>query len=399
MQFKLSHLTHLIEATLSDVFYGKVFSVIAETSEIKKSGAGHYYFDLIEKDGRNIVAKMNAVIWNGYSQIIAEFQNATGQKFERNIELLLKVEVRFHQAYGLQLQVIAIDSKFTLGKLELERQETLLRLINENPGIISLVDGEYITKNKKLLAPVVLQRIALVTASSSDGQRDFIHELENNLLGYRFHITEFLTQIQGKDADKLIMHQLNLVDAAKHKFDAVVIVRGGGSQTDFSSFDSYEVAKIIAGFDLPVIAGIGHERNVSITDLLCFASVKTPTKAAAYIIEWNTNFERKLIELKNLITLKVENELAEKNQNLAQLADDFKYYIEQIFYKQKHRIEKFEIALKHLDPANILKRGFAIVMKENKIITNPETINKGDEINVLMKKITIEASVTGKKDI
>lgn len=396
MQFKLSQLTHLIEATLSEVFYGKVFAVIAETSEIKKSGAGHYYFDLIEKDGRNIVAKMNAVIWKGYSQIIADFELATGQRFERNIQLLMKVEVRFHEVYGLQLQVVDIDSKYTLGKLELERQETLQKLVKENPEIIELIDGEFITKNKKLFAPIVFQRIALVTAPNSDGQRDFKHELENNPYGYKFHLTEFLTQIQGKDADKMIIHQLSLVATTLHKFDAVVIVRGGGSQTDFSSFDTYEMGRTIAGFDLPVLAGIGHERNVSIADMLCYASVKTPTKAAAYIIEHNKNFEDELLELQSRITEKVSNELANKNEKLVQLTDDFNYYVQHIIDKQNHQLEKFEIVLKHLNPENVLKRGFAIVMKENKIITNPDLIIKGDTINVLMKKTNIAATVINK---
>jgi exodeoxyribonuclease VII large subunit len=398
MQFKLSQLTHLIEATLSEVFYGKVFSLIAETSEIKKSGAGHYYFDLIEKDGRNIIAKMNAVIWKGYSQIISDFENTTGQRFERNIELLMKVEVRFHEVYGLQLQVIDIDSKYTLGKLELERQETLLKLLKENPEIIELVDGNYITKNKRLFAPLVFQRIALVTAPNSDGQRDFKHELEHNQYSYKFSITEFLTQIQGKDADKMIIHQLQLIHEKQHLYDAVVIVRGGGSQTDFSSFDTYEMGRTVAGFDLPVLAGIGHERNVSITDLLCFASVKTPTKAAAHLIEHNRNFEENILELQMQISEKVAAELENKKQSLTEITDDFKFYIQNMIDRQNHNLEKFQIAIKHLNPENILKRGFAIVMKDNKIITNPEHINIGDAIQVKLKSTSIGASVTDKNN-
>ncbi len=397
MQLKLSQLTHLIEATLSEVFYGKVFSLVAETSEIKKSGAGHYYFDLIEKDGRNLIAKMNAVIWKGYSQIISDFETTTGQRFERNIELLMKAEVRFHEVYGLQLQVIDIDAKYTLGKLEQERQETLLKLLKENPEIIEMVEGNYITKNKKLFAPLVFQRIALVTAPNSDGQRDFKHELEHNQFGYKFSITEFLTQIQGKDADKMIIHQLQLIKEKQHLFDTVVMVRGGGSQADFSSFDTYEMGKTIAGFDLPVLAGIGHERNVSITDLLCYASVKTPTKAAAYLIEHNRNFEENILELQMQLSEKVAAELENKKQSLTELTDDFIFYIQNCIDRQKHHLEKFQIAITHLNPENILKRGFAMVMKDNKIITNPDLIESGDAINVIMKNTNIAATVTEKK--
>lgn len=398
MQLKLSQLTDLIQATLSNVFYGKVIAVIAETSEIKKSGNGHYYFDLIEKDGRNIVAKMNAVIWKGYAEIIHNFEASTGQKFERNIELLLKVEVRFHEVFGLQLQVIDIDSKYTLGKLELERQHTLQKLVANNPETIELIDGEYITKNKKLFAPVVLQRIALITAPNSDGQRDIKHELENNPYGYQFHITEFLTQIQGNNADQFIIQKFNEVAKKKKDFDAVVIVRGGGSQTDFAAFDTYELGKTIAAFELPIIAGIGHERNVSIADLMCYASVKTPTKAASYLIEHNANFEAELLELQSRMTENVSNKLADENQNLNQAIDDVKFYAQNIIDKQDHQLEKFAIALKHLNPENVLKRGFAIVMKNNKIISNPDLIEKGDTINVLLKNSTISSEVTAIKN-
>lgn len=394
MQLKLSQLTDLIQATLSNVFYGKIIAVIAETSEIKKSGNGHYYFDLIEKDGRNIVAKMNAVIWKGYAEIINNFEANTGQKFERNIELLLKVEVRYHEVFGLQLQVIDIDSKYTLGKLEQERQQTLQKLVAENPETIELIDGEYITKNKKLFAPVVLQRIALITAPNSDGQRDIKHELENNPYGYKFHITEFLTQIQGNNADQLIIQKFNEVAKKKKNFDAVVIVRGGGSQTDFAAFDTYEMGKTIATFDLPVIAGIGHERNVSIADLMCYASVKTPTKAAGYLIEHNANFEAELLELKNRITENVSKKLAIENLNLNKAIDDLKFYAQNIIDEQDHLLEKFAIALKHLNPENVLKRGFAIVMKNNKIISNPNLIEKGDTLNVLLKTNTLTTTVT-----
>ena len=398
MQLKLSQLTNLIEVTLSEVFYGKVLAVIAETSEIKKSGNGHYYFDLIEKDGRNIVAKMNAVIWKGYSEIIHNFETTTGQKFERNIELLLKVEVRYHEVFGLQLQVIDIDSKYTLGKIELERQQTLQKLVAENPDTITLKDGEYITKNKKLFAPAVLQRIALITAPDSDGQRDIKHELENNPYGYQFHITEFLTQIQGNNADQLIIKKFLEVSKKKNDFDVVVVVRGGGSQIDFAAFDTYEMGKTIAEFDLPIIAGIGHERNVSIADLMCYASVKTPTKAGGYIVEHNAQFEAGLLELQNRMTENISNKLVSENQNLNQAIDDLKFYAQNVIDKQNHQLEKFAIALKHLNPENVLKRGYAIVMKNNKIISNPDLINKDDTINVLMKQTSIAATVTGKNN-
>lgn len=394
MHLKLSQLTNLIEATLSNVFYGKVIAVIAETSEIKKSGNGHYYFDLIEKDGRNVVAKMNAVIWKGYSEIIQNFEATTGQKFERNIELLLKVEVRYHEVFGLQLQVVDIDSKYTLGKLELERQQTLQKLVAENPTTIELINGEYVTKNKKLLAPIVFQRIALITAPNSDGQRDIKHELENNPYGYKFHITEFLTQIQGNNADQLIIQKIAAVAKNKNDFDALVIVRGGGSQIDFAAFDTYEMGKIIAEFDLPVIAGIGHERNVSIADLMCYASVKTPTKAANFLIENNANFEAQILAFQSSMTETISSKLDDENKNLQQLIDDLKFHSQNCIDKQNHRLEKFEIALKHLNPDNILKRGFAIVMKNNKIISNPELIKKGDTINVLLKNHEFTADVT-----
>jgi exodeoxyribonuclease VII large subunit len=143
---------------------------------------------------------------------------------------------------------LEIDYTYSLGKLELEKQQTLDRLVKENPKIIRLVDGQYITSNKLIELPIVLQKIALLTAPNSDGQRDFKQEIENNQYGYAFSISEFLTQIQGDNSSKLIIQKLKLIEAEKENFDIVAIVRGGGSQTDFKPFDDYELSKYVASF-------------------------------------------------------------------------------------------------------------------------------------------------------
>ena len=184
-----------------------------------------------------------------------------------------------------------------LGSLELERQQTLERLLKENPKTIKLIDGIYRTFNNCLPLPKVIEKIALITAPNSDGQRDFLQETLKNKHGYSFTIKEFLTTIQGDNAHKLILEQLKLIEIEKQNFDVVAIVRGGGSTTDFRPFDDYELSKFVASFPIPICTGIGHDRNQSIVDLMV-REQKTPTKVASLFVDINYEFENKLINLK-----------------------------------------------------------------------------------------------------
>jgi exodeoxyribonuclease VII large subunit len=281
--------------------------------------------------------------------------------------------VNFNRRYGLKLDVLEIDLEHTLGALELERQRTLDRLLRENPKTIHLIDGFYRTLNGSLPLPLVIQNIALITAPDSDGQRDFKNEITKNEQGYSFFIKEFLTTIQGDSAHKLILHQLELIEKNGGNYDAVVIVRGGGSQMDFKPFDEYELAKRIASFSIPVLTGIGHDRNTSIVDLMS-RQYKTPTKVATFIIDQNLSFENSILNLKERLT-----------DTVADLLDS-----------AKQELREMKRLVKSLSPSSVLNRGFAIITVNDKIITDPKGIKLKAQIQTLLKNEIIYSTVNKK---
>jgi exodeoxyribonuclease VII large subunit len=383
---KLSDLASLIDQTLYSKFGPNTFWVKAETSDIKNYFDRQYCFlTLVEKEGNTIIAKMDAVIWRQQYHIIKAFSKATGISFDKNISLLMRVQVGFNAQYGLRLQVLELDTGFTLGAIELQRQATLMQLVEYNPDNIALVNGEYITYNNKLLLPKVIQKIALITAPGSDGERDFKHELKNNALGYYFEVDNYLTQIQGKDADKAILGQLDLILSIGKKYDLVAIVRGGGSQLDFSAFDTYDLGLRIASFPIPIVAGIGHERNISIADLMCFSSLKTPTKAASFIIEHNAIFEQQIERLKQRLVAVSDGIIQSKKNNLERVSTALKNAIT-IFFKDQHNaLNRKELTIKLLDPSNVLARGYAILQNKEGIIMQADKLKKGDKITATTK--------------
>lgn len=237
-QVRLSELINEIQDTIDSRFEGETFWVTAEITDVRRIPQKQWCFlKLIEKTGSNLSASIDAVFWaTGYAEIL-NFERATKTPFANGLEITCRVRVRFNARYGLKLDVTEIDTAYILGKIELERQQTLDRLVQQNPDTIRLVDGVYYTYNKSLPLPTVMQRIALITAANSDGQRDFIKELSYNPYGYAFAVTEYLTQIQGDTAAGLMLNLLQQIEMAAQQFDAVAIVRGGGSQTDFKPFE------------------------------------------------------------------------------------------------------------------------------------------------------------------
>jgi exodeoxyribonuclease VII large subunit len=387
---RLSDLAALIDQTLYSKFGPNSFWVKAETSDIKNYFDRQYCFlTLVEKEGNTTIAKMDAVIWRQQYHIIREFSKATGISFDKNISLLMRVQVGFNAQYGLRLQIVELDSGFTLGAIELQRQATLMKLVEKNPQAIALINGEYVTFNSKLTLPIVVQKIALITAPGSDGERDFKHELTHNAFNYHFEIDSYLTQIQGKDADKAILGQLDLILNIGKQYDLIAIVRGGGSQLDFSAFDTYELGLKIASFPIPIIAGIGHERNISIADLMCFSSLKTPTKAASFIIEHNVFFEQQIDKLKSRLVYVADGIIQSSKNNIEKTSIALKNAV-QIYFKDKHNhLNQKSLAIKLLDPSNVLSRGYAILYNKNGIIMQANQLKKGDKISANTKDAVV----------
>lgn len=373
-QIKLSNLITQIQDTINNEFYGQEYWISTQITNVKKmESSRRCYLKLEEYDNGRKLAEIRAVFWSNSYDEIEKFEKNTGQVFQSGIEIVCKVKVRFHPIYGLNADVVGIDVAHTLGSLELERKQTLERLLKENPNSIWLVEGNYLTQNNRLALPNIISKVALITARNSDGQRDFKQEIIKNKYGYTIQIDEYLTTIQGNEAHVLILNQLFAIEKSNIDYDVIAIIRGGGSQTDFIPFDKFELANYVANCSTPMLTGIGHDRNQSIVDMMA-RELKTPTKVASFIVDQNFQFENRLIELKTRFFELIKSVLKEAN-------DDLEY---------AKKIVKLS------SPQAILNRGFAIIKSNDKIITNPSHIKIDSTIVTILGNKEISSTVTKK---
>jgi exodeoxyribonuclease VII large subunit len=364
-QLKLSQLIAEIEEAIHYRFTGETFWITAEITDVKKMPDKRWCFlKFVEKQGSTIVAEMKGVFWSNTYTYVDEFEKLTKQNFTNGLEITCEVRVRFHARFGLDVEVLAIDHSYSLGKIILEKEKTLLRLVSENPTIIKLIDGEYFTYNQQLPLPIVMQRIAVITAPNSDGQRDFVQEMTNNQYGYAFAIDMYATTVQG---DYAIANMLQ-------EYDAVAIVRGGGSQLDFAPFENYELSQMVAGFPIPIFTGIGHDSNTSIVDMMA-RHLKTPTKVAGHIVEHNFYYEN----------------------DIMLLGDRLKNVVETKLHTAKMQLQQIQHTIKAYSPETILAKGYAMIMKGNKIITNPNDLNMDDTFDVILHQQKIKSIVNEKE--
>ena len=363
----LSQLLYKIDETLQSQFGFQTFWIKAEITDVKKYESKRWCFlKLIEKKDTEIIAEMKATAWSQGYVFIEQFERLTQQHFANGLQIICKVKVKYSIKYGLSFDVLEIDNSFALGQIELQKQATLKRLVDESNGLIIKEDEHYFTPNKKLKLPVVIQKIALITAQNSDGQRDFNIELLNNNYGYAFEVDEYLCQIQGDKAHENIIMQFEKIRSSNIHYDCVAMVRGGGSETDFKPFEQYELANLVANFPIPIFTGIGHDRNTSIVDLMA-RQLKTPTKVAAHIVDHNYMFENNLLYQFNQI-----------EQNIALKMD-----------RAKQNLVNLKRLLQSLDPQNVLKKGYALVKLNNKIINDVTQLQKGNEIETYIKNTKI----------
>lgn len=434
----LSVLATLIQETIEQVFEAETFWVIAEITDVKKYAHKRWCFlKLIEKNKEHIVTEMQAVLWaNAYVQL-QQFEQRTGQAFADGLEISCRVAVRFHPRYGLKLEILEIDSAFTLGQIELQRQQTLDRLLRQYPSHIQLVDGEYMTANKQLKWPKVLQRIALIAASGSDGERDFLQELQHNAYGYDFNVQLFSASVQGMQAVQEIIAKLDEIRQQASSFDVVAIVRGGGSNTDFAAFDHFEVARRIALFPIPVFTGIGHDRNTSIADMMGW-QFKTPTKVAAAIVAVSLQFESDLMQLNQQLTNAVEGRLAGIQQQLKHWQQKLSLMVQHRLQRQLERLHDLQLLIdrssqdrwkmandalqqmqlrvkqswqhqlrnqqvlleqtsrliEQVSPDKILNRGFAMLLQNDRIITDASQLDKDKPLQTVLKNKTIHSHIS-----
>lgn len=291
----LSALCDRISRALSAATGGELW-VVAEVSSVQTNYTGHCYLELTEREAGQQMprAVCRAAIWANKFKIIASyFRTQTGQDITVGMKILVKCSVSFHAVYGLSLIINDIDPSYTIGEVERVRRQTIERLRRE--GVFEM--------NRELELPPVIQRIAIISSATAAGYGDFCKELERSHI--RFETTLFQAIMQGEGAEKSIIEALGEI-ATAGDCHAVVIIRGGGSASDLSCFDSYELCSNIAQFPLPIIAGIGHERDRSVADEVACLSLKTPTAVATYIVERAAAFANRLEQAQNFMVNRLQ---------------------------------------------------------------------------------------------
>ncbi len=367
----------------------------AELSDVRSNYSGHCYLEFVQKDasGNNLIAKARGTIWNNVYKILKPyFEQATGQTFTAGIKVLVQVSVEFHELYGYSLTVLDIDPTYTVGDMVRRRREILRQL--EDEGVLDL--------NKELEMPMLPQRIAVISSATAAGYGDFCNQLEGNPFGYGFHVELFPAIMQGERVEEAILAALDAVNARIKEFDVVVIIRGGGATSDLSGFDTYLLAASCAQFPLPIITGIGHERDDTVIDMVAHTRVKTPTAAAEYLIAKVDECADVLSQTSARLIESVQNRLLWEHRRV----DDLKQRIPSAVYKRiadakytllmsqgrirqtsklrlsasAHRLELLQQRLADAMPEKQLARGYSITLKEGKAVKDASALKEGDVI-------------------
>lgn len=414
---------HTLQLTLDARYW-----VCAEINEIRANR--HCYMELVQKDynGTTIIAKAKAQIWaNRWVMLSAMFENTTGVRLEAGMQVLAEVEVNFHELFGYSLNIIDIDPTYTMGDIARHRKEVLQQLTLE--GVIDM--------NKELPLPRLMQRIAVISSATAAGYGDFCNQLHGNKRGLAFITELFQANMQGQNAETSIIEALNKIAAQAEQWDVVVITRGGGATSDLNCFDSLALAENVAQFPLPVITGIGHERDDTIIDMVSHTKMKTPTAAAEFILhhqemELNTieqlysdilnnaatclikeqnhlnmiinkmplicsNFtsraELQLTRLLNTAVTLSTQRLTDEMLRIGSLAHKFSIITPAIINKEKSRIEIANVKINSANPQRILNMGFSITRINGKAIRCNNEVKSGDVITTTLSDGTMTSTV------
>jgi len=333
----LFELSQQIKNTLNETFQSAVW-VVAEISEMKENRSGHCYLELVEKEEENIVARARATIWSyTYRMLKPYFETSTGQLFTQGLKILVQVSVEYHPAYGLSLNIKDIDPAYTVGDLALQRKEIIERLQRE--GVFDM--------NKELMLPLVPQKIAVISSKTAAGYQDFMNQLETNSLGVRFYTHLFEAYMQGNEAVPSIIRALEQIFQYEDFFDAVAIIRGGGATADLSCFDNYELAFNITQFPLPVVTGIGHEKDDTIADMVAHTRMKTPTAVAEFFINGTELFYDRLMQLEEEVVNNARENVETLHRELESLAGDFQQMTSQFVSKKSIQLTSIGNKLQH----------------------------------------------------
>lgn len=407
--------------------------VQAELSDVRSNYSGHCYLEFVQKEprGNNLIAKARGTIWNNVYRLLKPyFEEETGQAFVAGIKVLVNVSVEFHELYGYSLTVQDIDPTYTLGDMARRRREILKQL--EEEGVLTL--------NKELELPLLARRIAVISSATAAGYGDFCNQLEHNPYGFIFYPRLFPAIMQGERVEQSIIAALDAINARRDDWDVVVIIRGGGATSDLSGFDTYNLAANCAQFPLPIITGIGHERDDTVLDSVSHTRVKTPTAAAEFLINHLHDTAETLEDYASSILYAVSARMEREKTRLARFTEripiqtkmrlkDEHYRQERVLkqleaglqsrltrerhhlqliesqlgigsqhrlVKETHRLQLLEQQLKAASPEHLLKRGYSITLRNGKAVTDASSLKEGDELDTRFAKGAIKSIVTKK---
>ena len=410
--YSLLELNRLVRATIEDTLCEQYW-LEAEIGQIGENN-GHCYLEFIQKiEGHNTpVARAKAKCWrNVWGSVRPYFKHTTGQTLTLGMKVLVLVHPDFHEAFGFSWIVDDIDPRFTLGDMARRRQEIIRQLKAE--GVFDL--------NRELPLPLFTQRIAVISSSTAAGYGDFCRQLEENKRGFRFSVTLYESLMQGEGVERSIISALDKINAHIDDYDCVVIIRGGGATSDMSGFDSLLLAENVANFPLPVITGIGHDRDECILDMVSHTRVKTPTAAAAFLIDRLEQVARRIDDAADRITSYVQHRMEIEKMRLSRAAERIPILfslvkskqenkmealnqriasaVQRLIDRRRHTLDILEQRTKSLDPTLLLQRGYSITLVNGHALRSPSAVKPGDIIVTRLADGTVKSTVNETKKI
>ena len=380
----------------------------AELSDVRINSAGHCYVEFVQKESRtgSLVAKARGTVWSNVFRLLRPyFERETGQPFVAGIKVLVLVRVEFHELYGYSLTVLDIDPSYTMGDMVRHRREILRQL--EEEGVLTL--------NKELPFPTLPQRVAVISASTAAGYGDFCNQLESNIYGLQFHYTLFPAIMQGNKVEESILNALDRIHATLDEWDVAVIIRGGGAVSDLSGFDTYLLASACAQFPLPIITGIGHERDDTILDMVAHTRVKTPTAVAEFLVDRAHEAAMRLETLAETMRTLTMGKLESQRRKLADMILRIPHTATSRMMNERdkhtrlwgrttaatalmlqaehHRFELITQRIDACDIERILARGFSITTVNGQAVTDVAALQTGDLVHTRLAKGTIVSEI------
>ena len=403
--FTLLELNRMVRETIERQMDGKYW-VEAELSDLHDRN--HCYMELVENDpfGPTPLAKARAVCWaNRWTALRSKFEHQTQQQLRPGIKVRMMVTPTFHEAYGFAYQVSDIDPDYTLGDIVRKRMEIIRQL--KEAGIFDL--------QRELVLPRFAQRIAVISSAQAAGYGDFCHQIDDNSYGLSFSHELFTAIMQGEQVEQSVIAALDRINARIDEFDVVVIIRGGGATTDMSGFDTLALAENVANFPLPIITGIGHDRDECILDMVSYMRVKTPTAAAAFLIDHLSEVYTALVSARERISRIAERHLAYEKMRLKQLADRIPPLFAltrerqtkridalahrlgsaatQRLERERHRLQLVAQRAQAQDPIHILRRGYSITLHNGHALHSGDELADGDIIETRLEQGTLKSEI------